>query len=94
VTGNYIDYIGATRDAENSYAMIYLPENKSLKIDLSKISGSTKNAWWYDPRTGKAIASKSIKGNGTKTFTPPKEGKDWVLVIDDASKGFKEPGGE
>jgi hypothetical protein len=92
VTGSYIDYICATRDAEKSYAMIYLPENKSLKIDLSKISGATKNVWWFDPRTGKSTYSKSVKGNGTKTFTPPKLGKDWVLVIDDASKGFTEPG--
>lgn len=92
VTGNYVDYISATRDAEKSYAMIYLPQNKPVKIDLSKIFGATKNIWWYDPRTGKSTASKSVKGNGTKNFTPPKEGKDWVLVIDDASKGFKEPG--
>ena len=32
------------------------------------------------------------KGNGKKTFTPPKEGTDWVLVIDDASKNFQAPG--
>ena len=25
-------------------------------------------------------------------FTPPKEGQDWVLVIDDASKKFNPPG--
>ena len=72
--------------------MIYLPQNKPVKIDLSKISGGTKNQWWFDVRTGKATSSKSIKGKGVTTFTPPKEGKDWVLVIDDASKGFGVPG--
>lgn len=92
VIDNYIEYICATRDSENTYAMIYLPQNKSVKIDLGKISGSTKNVWWFDPRTGKASASKSVTGNSTKTFTPPKEGQDWVLVIDDASKNFKSPG--
>lgn len=92
VAGNYVDYISATRDENKSYAMIYLPQNKPVKIDLSKISGTTKNVWWYDPRTGKAITSKAVKGNGTKNFTPPKEGKDWVLVIDDASKNFGEVG--
>ena len=43
-------------------------------------------------RNGKAVASKSITGKGAVSFTPPKEGKDWVLVIDDASKKFEAPG--
>ncbi len=88
----YIDLVYSTREATGSYAMIYLPQNKPVKIDLSKISGGTKNQWWFDVRTGKATSSKSIKGKGVTTFTPPKEGKDWVLVIDDASKGFGVPG--
>lgn len=89
---NYVDLQLATRDTEGSYLMIYLPQNKSVKVDIGKISGSTKNAWWFDPRTGKAISMKSLRGNETRTFTPPKGGKDWVLVIDDASKNFKPPG--
>ncbi len=92
VGSTYIDLVYATRDANGSYALIYLPQNKSVKIDLRKISGSSKNIWWYDVRNGKAIASKSVKGNGTISFTPPKDGKDWVLVIDDASKKFGAPG--
>ncbi len=92
VGNSYLDLVYTTRDAEGSYAMIYLPQNKSVKINLSKITGATKNIWWFDVRTGKAIEAKSVKGNGTNSFTPPKEGKDWVLVIDDASKKFGVPG--
>jgi hypothetical protein len=88
----YIDLLYATRAADNSYAMVYLPQNQPVKIDLSKISGSKKNIWWYDVRTGKAVPDKSVSGKGTKSFIPPKEGKDWVLVIDDESKKFGEPG--
>ena len=88
----YLDLVYATRDESRSYALIYLPQNKPVKIDLGKISGATKNVYWYDVRTGKSIPSKSVKGNGVHTFTPPKEGKDWVLVIDDASKKFETPG--
>jgi hypothetical protein len=87
----YVDLIYATRDENKSYAMIYLPQNKSVSIDLSKISGSEKNTWWFDPTNGKAMPGKKVK-SGTQTFTPPKQGKDWVLVIDDASKNFKAPG--
>jgi hypothetical protein len=89
---NYVDLIVATRDPNGSYAMIYLPQNKGIKVDLGKVSGRTKNVWWYDPRTGKAISDKLVKGSGILSFTPPKDGKDWVLVVDDADKKFPPPG--
>lgn len=89
---DYTDIIRATRSDDGSYAMIYLPQNKKVTISMSSLSGSTKDVWWYDPRTGKATRAGQAKGKGRKSFTPPKEGRDWVLVIDDASKGFGEPG--
>jgi Protein of unknown function (DUF4038)/Putative collagen-binding domain of a collagenase len=89
---NYIDLVYATRDENKSYAMVYLPQNKPVKIDLSKVSGTSKNVWWFDPRSGTSTKAKSAGGSGTKSFTPPKEGQDWVLVIDDASKKYNEPG--
>lgn len=88
----YVDLVYATRDENNSYAMVYLPQNTPVKIDLKKISGKTKNVWWYDVRTGNASLAKKVSGNAVQTFAPPKEGKDWVLVIDDASKKFIPPG--
>jgi len=91
-TQDYKDYIAATRDSEKSYAMLYLPQNKSVSVDLSKVSGSKKNVWWFDPRNGEATPGKSVSGGGAKSFSPPKTGQDWVLVIDDASKNFKKPG--
>ncbi len=89
---DYTNIIYATRDAGGSYAFIYLPQNKPVKIDLSKISGISKKVWWFDVRSGKAIDGGTVKGNRTQSFTPPREGKDWVLVIDDAGKKFKQPG--
>ncbi|MDQ3292560.1 MAG: glycoside hydrolase family 140 protein [Bacteroidota bacterium] len=88
----YVNLVYATRDEKGAYAMIYLPQNKPVTIDLSKISGQTKAVWWYDPRTGKATSGKAVKANDKQTFTPPSEGKDWILVIDDASRKFKSPG--
>ena len=89
---DYTNLIYATADEGKSYAMIYLPQNKPVKVHLGKISGETKNVWWYNVKTGKATQGKAAKGSSTKTFSPPKEGQDWVLVIDDASKGFQAPG--
>ncbi len=99
----YVDHIRATRDAEGTYAMVYLPENKPVVIDLDKISGEKKKCWWFDPRTGKVSKAKATKYGQfepgvrkirlvTGQFNPPQNGKDWVLVIDDASKKYPKPG--
>ena len=50
-------------------------------------------------RTGNAIAAGEISARGERMFTPPANqvdaglGDDWVLVLDDASKGYPIPGG-
>jgi hypothetical protein len=88
----YKDLLYCTRDENGSYALIYLPQNRPVRIDLEKISGNVKNIWWYDPRTGKVTKGNSIKGKSEETFTPPENGQDWVLVIDDASQKFSKPG--
>lgn len=87
----YIDHIEATRDENGSYAMIYLAQNKPVTIDLSKITGK-KIAWWYDVRNGRSSAIEVPTNVLTYTFQPPAKEKDWVLVIDDASKEFNPPG--
>ena len=88
----YIDHVEATRDESGAYAMIYLPQNIPVKIDLAKISGNKKIAWWYDVRNGTATEIEIAGNPSTYTFTPPSKEKDWLLVIDDASRKFKKPG--
>jgi hypothetical protein len=85
---DWTDYIAATRDENRSYALIYLPQNQSITIDLNKLSGNRKNVTWFDPRTGKFSNKAVVNTSDSQTFTPPKEGKDWVLVIDDAGKKY------
>jgi hypothetical protein len=92
VGSNYVDLLYATRDEQGSYAMVYLPQNKPVVVNLNQISGATKNIWWFNPRTGRASKEQSEKGGKAKSFTPPPEGKDWVLIIDDAAKKYRSPG--
>ncbi len=92
IDSSYQELIVAFRNEASSFAMIYLPQNKEVKIDFSKITGKLKYIWWYDPRTGSATSEKPRKGNKIETFIPPPSGKDWVLVIDDAFKGYAAPG--
>jgi hypothetical protein len=88
----YKDILVATRDESGAFGMIYLPQNKPVTVDLSKISGNIKKVWWFDVRSGQAQPGKDLKGNGLKSLSPPREGEDWVLVIDDAAKKFDSPG--
>lgn len=86
------DHVQATRDAEGSYAMVYLPSGKPVTIETGKLSGQALRAWWFDPRTGKATAAGEFAKEARREFTSPEEGKDWVLVIDDARRKFPVPG--
>lgn len=97
------DYRLATRAADGSYAFVYSTRGLGFTLDMSQISGSQANAWWYNPRDGKCYdnsgnATTSPLGafatSGTRTFDPPGEkGKDndWVLILDDASRGYGVP---
>jgi len=91
----YVDLIYAARDEDHSYAMIYLPQNKPVSIDMSKVSGTAKNTWWYNPRTGKAAKGRTITSNDQQPFIPPQSNtagdQDWLLIIDDASKKYPSP---
>lgn len=85
------DYIVATRG--DGYAFIYFPTGWRAGIILDKIGPAQLNISWYDPRAGEIRFVEKVPGKGIKYFTPPSNGRgnDWLLVIDDASKNFKNP---
>jgi hypothetical protein len=84
----------ATRDSEGSYAFVYSPGGRRFSVRMDKITGSTVKAWWYNPRTGEAMAAGEYPNTGVREYTPPDEGEniDWVLVLDDAGRKFTPPG--
>ena len=85
----------ATMDKDGSWAMVYAPLGRTFSIDSKKLKGERLVAWWYSPRTGKAKKIGRFANNGDALeFTPPAAGEalDWVLVIDDAGKGYPKPG--
>lgn len=85
-------HICATRAANGSYALIYLPQRESVTVNLEPLTGRTFLAWWYNPRTGEASAIGEVHPMRHAGFTPPVDGPDWVLVLDDAAQGFGPPG--
>ncbi|QEG32489.1 Putative endoglucanase [Gemmata obscuriglobus] len=84
----------ATRDEKGTFAMVYVPIGRPFTVAMGKVTGPKVKAWWFNPRDGKATAVGTFPNTGTRTFTPPADGEllDWVLVLDDESKNFPEPG--
>ena len=80
-----LDYLAAARTVDGGTVMAYLPNARTLTVDMTKIAGKMANAWWFNPRTGQSNAAGGFPTSGRKQFTPPGEG-DWVLVLDDASR--------
>jgi hypothetical protein len=87
------NHVQATRCSQGAYALVYVPNAKQpVTVHLDRLSGTEVLAWWYDPRTGKAAEIGRFPRSGDRTFTTPNEGPDWVLVLDDAAKGYPAPG--
>jgi hypothetical protein len=84
----------ATKASDDSTVMVYTPTGGTVTVDLGQLSGTTLNAYWYNPRTPGVItlAGPFDTSDGETAFAPP-DSNDWVLVIDDAAQGFGLPGG-
>jgi len=92
--GAPLDHVAATRSSDGSYAMLYFPTGKPATIRMDGVSGGKIRTWWFDPREGKVTEAGMFASSGVKEFTPPSSGEnnDWVLVLDDASRGSSPPG--
>ena len=74
--------------------MVYAPVGRPFTVRMSAITGAQVKAWWFNPRTGAAAAIGTFANTGERTFTPPDPGEmlDWVLVLDDQTRGYPAPG--
>jgi hypothetical protein len=87
------EHIEAFHAADNSYAMIYLPVGKIITVNTSFMKCKNVVAWWFNPKDA-SVQKTIFERKDQMEFTSPTTGieNDWVLVIDDATKNFKEPG--
>jgi hypothetical protein len=91
--GSRYDRVLAARGRD--YVFVYSYSGKPFEVRLGRVSGDRLLAWWFDPRSGEARPAGSMKNAGTHRFAPPgrpSPGRDWVLVLDDESKGYGKPG--
>ncbi|MCD8185439.1 MAG: glycoside hydrolase family 140 protein [Rikenellaceae bacterium] len=78
----------ATRGRD--YILVYTFNGHDLTFDLSKIDGTTKDAWWMKPETGQLTYIGNFSENQVR-FVPAgrhKIGNDWMLIVTDASKNY------
>jgi len=74
--------------------MVYAPVGRPFRVRTSVITGARVRAWWFNPRDGKATPIGDFTNEGEREFVPPHPGEplDWVLVLDDAARGYPPPG--
>ncbi len=84
----------ATRAEDGSFALLFMPEGETVKVDSKKLSGEKIVAWWYDTRIGKAFKAGVFQKSELPEFKPPSrsDAPDWVLVLDDFDKNYSTPG--
>lgn len=71
----------ATRGKD--FLLVYTYRGQTIEVDLTRIEGKEKQAWWFSPRTGEYTYIGPADGKQFKA-TPEggeKDGNDWVLVI-------------
>ena len=88
--GDGLERITAARAADGSFIIAYLPVGGGVSIHMDKLTGKKVKAHWYDPRTGKWREIGEFANEGKHEFEAPSKGDkdDWVLVLDDAEKGY------
>lgn len=86
------EHIRATRG--DGYLFVYSGAGIKFTVNLGKISGQQVKAYWYNPRNGAVTEIGTFDNTGTREFVPQYEGfgSDWVLVLDDVTKGYGAPG--
>lgn len=83
------DFCGAAIDGGGHLAMIYMPSNRTMAVDMSKFAG-TVTARWYDPTNGSytADAASPLSNAGSHSFSRAAANSagaaDWVLVMEAA----------
>ena len=85
------DYASAARARDGSSILVYLPTPRTIRVDLSKLSGPLARGWWVNPGTASSTAAGEFPTSVARDFTPP-DTNDWLLVLDDASLDLPAPG--
>jgi hypothetical protein len=79
VNEEFTNYIMPARSEDGRFAVIYLPANPVVKLDLSKFQKTVTGAW-VDPRTGARSPAGNTKPLANTEWKTPGPG-DWLLLL-------------
>lgn len=80
------DFAGAAKDAGGTLAVLYMPDNRTMTVDVSQMAG-TITCRWLDPTNGTytADAASPLANSGTHDFSRASANAggdaDWALVL-------------
>ena len=78
----------ASVTSSGSAGIVYMPTQRTISVNLARLSGPRVNLRWYDPSAGTyaSIDSTPVANTGTRSLTPPGSNAanfgDWVLLAE------------
>ncbi len=89
--------VRALRTGDGGSLLVHSPGGEPFGLDTTVLPGQALRGWWFDPRTGRPIDAGTVERGRSVVLYPPTTGPDdagldWVLVVDDAARGFAPPG--
>lgn len=83
----------ATMDTDGTYLMVYAPAGRKFLVNTAVIKADRLTGWWFNPRNGESRKIRKVEKGERVEFVSPDPGEqlDWVLIVDDAAKGYKKP---
>ncbi len=85
-----LNSIASLRATDGSTALCYLPNGGEVVVDLGRLAGASISGTWWSPSSGGTSGAGRFERAGNRVFKAPTSGpgQDWVLVLDDVSRGF------
>ena len=81
--GERYDKVIATKG--KNYAMFYVYNGRTFKVEIDTLKFYPKNVGWFNPRNGAMTWMREYKIRTKNEFDPPGEkenGNDWVLILE------------
>lgn len=83
--------------ADKALAVVYVPRQMSVTLDLGSLRGSQIRSTWFDPTDGGYVAAAAthLPAKGTRSFAPPGPNAagdgDWLLILESAPAVVSKP---
>jgi Protein of unknown function (DUF4038)/Putative collagen-binding domain of a collagenase len=82
--------VQAARADDGSFAFLFVPDRRTVRVNLRAVSGTSVRASWFDIATGTVSDAGTFPPDADRDFAPPVSGGA-VLVLDDQARGFPLP---